>query len=116
MQILLYGGSALTFSNNTALQEGGALYVKTTTSDSLFPVKNKNCFIQFYSNNDDIPPSQWVREFVMHDDIISRLMGELVMHDDIISRLMGEFVMHDDIISRLMGEFVMHDDITISSV
>ena len=60
-QIVMYNNSYLSFVNNSALQEGGGLYVEYTSNAYFLTILNKNCFLQYYSDVTDIPPNQWVR-------------------------------------------------------
>lgn len=57
----MYNNSYLSFVNNSALQEGGGLYVEYTSNAYFLTILNKNCFLQYYSDVTDIPPNQWVR-------------------------------------------------------
>lgn len=56
----MYNNSYLSFVNNSALQEGGGLYVEYTSNAYFLTILNKNCFLQYYSNVTDIPPNKWV--------------------------------------------------------
>lgn len=59
-QLLLFEGAALSFTNNVAVDEGAGLYVEYTSSDFVLAVLNRGCFIQYFSQLVDIPPSEWV--------------------------------------------------------
>lgn len=60
IQILLYNGSYVEFSNNAVSQLGAGIYVEYASSDFLLSVLNTGCFIRYYTTLVDIPPSQWV--------------------------------------------------------
>ena len=59
-QLLLFEGALLDFTNNVALDEGAGLYVEYTSSDFVLAVLNRGCFIQYFSQLVDVPPSEWV--------------------------------------------------------
>ena len=60
MQILLYDGSYVEFSNNAVSQLGAGIYVEYASSDFLLSILNTGCFIRYYTTLVDIQPSQWV--------------------------------------------------------
>lgn len=60
MQILLYNGSYVEFSNNVVSQLGAGIYVEYASSDFLLSILNTGCFIRYYTTLVDIQPSQWV--------------------------------------------------------
>jgi predicted outer membrane repeat protein len=55
----LYANSILIFSNNYALNNGGGLYVEYITSDFIFSILNRGCFMQYEDLLEDVPPDQW---------------------------------------------------------
>ena len=47
------------FINNSATRNGGGIYAEYITTDFIFSILNRGCFLQ-YNSNVDVPPDRWV--------------------------------------------------------
>lgn len=59
LQFLLEERSEVLFTENFALDKGGAMYVEDVSYDFI-QILNRGCFLQYLSDNEDLPPNDWV--------------------------------------------------------
>lgn len=43
-----------------AVDQGGGIYVEYTSSDFVLAILNRGCFIQYFTELNDLPPNEWV--------------------------------------------------------
>ena len=58
-----------------AVDEGAGLYVEYTSSDFVLAILNRGCFIQYFSQLIDVPPSEWVSSLFFGKCFVSLFFG-----------------------------------------